>query len=217
MKTNNTITKAAEIISTALIGAGIAADGWTMQIIAAAPTAADADRYTVAVYQPRHRVPSTVWALTIDTAHDGWTIAARTMECTYNRDTMGAELAPRHALASAITGRIKITAPETETAAETETAERAAENADALDNIRRPARLKAGEREEIMANISINNGRNYCTPTEAIAALGMDEIASWMDPETRETLANEWQGADDDYTGFLAEYLDRAPYDLIIG
>lgn len=128
MKTNNTITKAAEIISTALIGAGIAADGWTMQIIAAAPTAADADRYTVAVYQPRHRVPSTVWALTIDTAHDGWTIAARTMECTYNRDTMGAELAPRHALASAITGRIKITAPaaEPETETETETAESAA-------------------------------------------------------------------------------------------
>lgn len=139
MKTNNTITKAAEIISTALVGAGIAADGWTMQIIAAAPAAADADRYTVAVYQPRHRVPSTVWALTIDTAHDGWTIAARTMECTYNRDTMGAELAPRHALASAITGRIKITAPETETAAETETAERAAEIVDALDDIRRPA------------------------------------------------------------------------------
>ena len=82
---------------------------------------------------------------------------------------------------------------------------------------RRPARLKAGEREYIMANISINNGRSYCTPTEAIAALSMDEIASWMDPETRETLANEWQGADDDYTGFLTEYLDRAPYDLIIG
>ena len=145
MKTNNTITKAAEIISTALIGAGIAADGWTMQIIAAAPAAADADRYTVAVYQPRHRVPSTVWALTIDTAHDGWTIAARTMECTYNRDTMGAELAPRHALASAITGRIKITAPETETAAETETAERTAEIADALDNIRRE-RIAYGSR-----------------------------------------------------------------------
>lgn len=114
-----TITKAAEIISVALVGAGIAADGWTMQIISAAPVGADADRYTVAVYQPRHRIPSTVWALTIDTAHDGWTIAARTMECIYNRDTMGADIAPRHALASAITGRIRITAP----AAETETTE----------------------------------------------------------------------------------------------
>lgn len=123
MTYNYTITKAAEIIGVALVGAGIAADGWTMQIISAAPVGADADRYTVAVYQPRHRIPSTVWALTIDTAHDGWTIAAHTMECIYNRDTMGAGIAPRHALASAITGRIRITAP----AAETETAERAAE------------------------------------------------------------------------------------------
>lgn len=121
MKYNRTITKAAEIISVALVGAGIAADGWTMQIISAAPVGADADRYTVAVYQPRHRIPSAVWALTIDTAHDGWTIAARTMDCIYNRDTMGADIAPRHALASAITGRIRITAP----AAETETTERA--------------------------------------------------------------------------------------------
>lgn len=135
MTYNHTITKAAEIIGVALVSAGIAADGWTMQIISAAPVGADADRYTVAVYQPRHRIPSTVWALTIDTAHDGWTIAARTMECIYNRDTMGADIAPRHALTSAITGRIRITAPaaETETtettetapAAETETAERA--------------------------------------------------------------------------------------------
>lgn len=151
MTYNNTITKASEIISAALVGAGIAADGWTMQIISAAAVAADADRYTVAVYQPRRRIPSAVWALTIDTAHDGWTIAARTMECIYNRDTMGADIAPRHALASAITGRIRITAPaaETETTettatapaaepeTETETAERAAEIADALDDIRR--------------------------------------------------------------------------------
>lgn len=124
MKYNRTITKAAEIISVALVDAGIAADGWTMQIISAAPVGADADRYTVAVYQPRHRIPSTVWALTIDTAHDGWTIAARTMECIYNRDTMGAECAPRHALTSAMTGRIRITAAEanTETTETTETA-----------------------------------------------------------------------------------------------
>ena len=124
MTYNRTITKAAEIISVALVGAGIAADGWTMQIISAAPVGADADRYAVAVYQPRHRIPSTVWALTIDTAHDGWTIAARTMECIYNRDTMGADIAPRHALTSAITGRIRITAPaaETETTETTETA-----------------------------------------------------------------------------------------------
>lgn len=159
MKYNRTITKAAEIIGVALVGTGIAADGWTMQIISAAPVGADADRYTVAVYQPRHRIPSTVWTLTIDTAHDGWTIAARTMECIYNRDTMGADIAPRHALASAMTGRIRITAPDayamhlaelgtaetteiTETAPaaepETETAERAAEiNPMCTDCIRR--------------------------------------------------------------------------------
>ena len=125
MTYNHTITKAAEIIGVALVSAGIAADGWTMQIISAAPVGADADRYTVAVYQPRHRIPSTVWALTIDTGHDGWTIAARTMDCIYNRDTMGADIAPRHALASAITGRIRITAQAAET--ETETAERAAQ------------------------------------------------------------------------------------------
>lgn len=125
MTYNYTITKAAEIIGVALVGAGIAADGWTMQIISAAPVGADADRYTVAVYQPRHRIPSTVWALTIDTAHDGWTIAARTMECIYNRDTMGADMAPRHALASALTGRIRITAPDADTMhrAELETAD----------------------------------------------------------------------------------------------
>ena len=127
MKYNRTITKAAEIISVALVGAGIAADGWTMQIISAALVGADADRYTVAVYQPRHRIPSTVWALTIDTAHDGWTIAARTMECIYDRDTMGADIAPRHALASTMTGRIRITAAEadTETTETTETAQAA--------------------------------------------------------------------------------------------
>lgn len=136
MTYNHTITKAAEIIGVALVSAGIAADGWTMQIISAAPVGADADRYTVAVYQPRHRIPSTVWALTIDTAHDGWTIAARTMECIYNRDTMGADIAPRHALTSAITGRIRITAP----AAETETTE-TAERAEAPEIIARMAEI----------------------------------------------------------------------------
>ena len=148
MTYNYTITKAAEIIGVALVGTGIAADGWTMQIISAAPVGADADRYTVAVYQPRHRIPSTVWTLTIDTAHDGWTIAARTMECIYNRDTMGADIAPRHALASTMTGRIRITAPaaETETtetapAAEPETETETAERAEAPEIIARMAEI----------------------------------------------------------------------------
>lgn len=150
MTYNNTIAKASEIISVALVGAGIAADGWTMQIVSAAAVAADADRYTVAVYQPRHRIPSAVWALTIDTAHDGWTIAARTMECIYDRDTMGADIAPRHALASTMTGRIRITAPaaETETtetapAAEPETETETAERAEAPEIIARMAEIIA--------------------------------------------------------------------------
>ncbi len=66
-----------------------------------------------------------------------------------------------------------------------------------------------------MTNISINNGHSYCTPAEAIAALGMDEIASWMDPETREVVHAESAPCTD--VEFLAEYLRRAPYDLIIG
>lgn len=149
MTYNRTITKAAEIISTALVGAGIAADGWAMQIIGVAPIAADADRYTVAVYQPRHRIPSTVWALTIDTAHDGWTIAARTMECTYNRDTVGAEYAPHHALASAMTGRIRITAPDAYAAhlAELEAAE-PPETAPAAEPEAETAETETAERAE---------------------------------------------------------------------
>lgn len=68
-----------------------------------------------------------------------------------------------------------------------------------------------------MKNISINNGNTYCTIKEALEAVGMDEIASMMDEEVREELANEWQGDEDDYAGFIAEYLKRAPEDLIIG
>ena len=68
-----------------------------------------------------------------------------------------------------------------------------------------------------MKNISINNGNTYCTIKEALEAAGMDEIVSMMDDEIREEVANEWQGADDDYEGFIAEYLSRAEEDLIIG
>ena len=66
-----------------------------------------------------------------------------------------------------------------------------------------------------MAYISINNGRSECTPAEAIAAVGMDEIASWMDPETREAVHADLAPCTAEE--FLTEYLRRAPYDLIIG
>lgn len=212
MKYNHTITKAAEIISVALVGAGIAADGWTMQIIGAAPVGADADRYTVAVYQPRHRIPFTVWALTIDTAHDGWTIAARAMECIYNRDTMGADIAPRHALASALTGRIRITAPdaepETETAAEpaeraekennmkyidttktpaaeVEISKRSAEIADALDDIRRE-RVAYGygyrTKQRVTARC-IREAEQAGRPTVRVGYCDLYGVLSGIDPD----------------------------------
>lgn len=205
MTYNNTITKASEIISVALVGAGIAAGGWTMQIISAAPVGADADRYTVAVYQPRHRIPSAVWALTIDTAHDGWTIAARTMECIYNRDTMGADIAPRHALTSAITGRIRITAPaaepETETteraekenimkyidttktpAVETVTTQRTAEIADALDDIRRERAVYGYPKGRITARC-IREAERAGRPTVRVGYCGLQDALSGIAPD----------------------------------
>ena len=200
MTYNYTITKAAEIIGVALVGTGIAADGWTMQIISAAPVGADADRYTVAVYQPRHRIPSAVWTLTIDTAHDGWTIAARTMECIYNRDTMGADIAPRHALTSAMTGRIRITAPaaetettetapaaepETETTAETETtetAERAAEIADALDDIRRERAVYGYPKGRVTARC-IREAESVGRPTVRVGYCGLQDALSGIAPD----------------------------------
>lgn len=180
MTYNRTITKAAEIISVALVGEGIAADGWTMQIISAAPVGADADRYAVAVYQPRHRIPSTVWALTIDTAHDGWTIAARTMECIYNRDTMGADIAPRHALTSAITGRIRITAP----AAETETTE-TTETAPAAEPETETETAERAEKENTMKYIDTTK-----TPAaEIVTTQRAAEIADALDGIRRERAA----------------------------
>lgn len=199
MKVTYTITKAAEIISTALVAKGVAADGWTMQIISAAPVAADADRYTVAVYQPRHRIPSTVWALTIDTAHDGWTIADRTMECTYNRDTMGAELAPRHALASAMTGRIRITAAEastetteTATAAETETAERAAEIADALDDIRHERIAYSYRTKQRVTARCIREAEEVGRPTVRVGYCGLQDALAGIRPDYYTAGAYGW-------------------------
>lgn len=205
MTYNRTITKAAEIIGAALVSAGIAADGWTMQIISAAPVGADADRYTVAVYQPRHRIPSAVWALTIDTAHDGWTIAARTMECIYNRDTMGADIAPRHALASVITGRIRITAPaaETETAettettettetapaaepeaetAETEQTEHGARIADILDTVRREVVAGYYRKKRRVTAKCIREAERAGAPTVRVGYCGAQWLLSYLTP-----------------------------------
>ncbi len=77
--------------------------------------------------------------------------------------------------------------------------------------------VSKNEEENQMKNISINNGVSYCTIKEALEAVGMDEIVSMMDDDVREEVANEWQGDEDDHEGFIAEYLRRAPEDLIIG
>ena len=63
-------------------------------------------------------------------------------------------------------------------------------------------------------DISINNGRTYCTPAEAVAALPWDTIVNAMDDDTRETVASMGY---DDPEEFLSAYLRHAPCDLIIG
>lgn len=66
-----------------------------------------------------------------------------------------------------------------------------------------------------MANISINNGRSYCSPTEAVSAVAWDEIVSYMDADTREAAhANVAPCSNVEY---LTEYLRIASADLIIG
>lgn len=63
-------------------------------------------------------------------------------------------------------------------------------------------------------DISINNGRSFCSTVEAIAALPWETIVNAMDDDTRETVAAE--GYDTELE-FLNAYLAAAPCDLIIG
>ena len=64
------------------------------------------------------------------------------------------------------------------------------------------------------ARISVNNGRTYCTPAEAIAALPWNVIVNAMDDDTREQIAAEGYDTEE---AFLTAYLAAAPCDLIIG
>lgn len=66
-----------------------------------------------------------------------------------------------------------------------------------------------------MANISINNGRDYCTASEALDALGMDILVQYMDDDTREAVHADIAPCTD--LEFLSEYLRRASDDIIIG
>lgn len=65
--------------------------------------------------------------------------------------------------------------------------------------------------------VSVNNGESYCTPEEAVKSVDWDALVSLMDDRTREAVAADWDGDDDDRAGFLRAYLALAPYDLIIG
>lgn len=62
--------------------------------------------------------------------------------------------------------------------------------------------------------ISVDNGRNYVEPEEAITLMPWETIVAAMDDETREIVA---QDAPDTELDFLREYLDIAPFDLVIG
>lgn len=65
-----------------------------------------------------------------------------------------------------------------------------------------------------MKSISIDNGRTYTTPKDAIAQIGMGAILHMMDDDIR--LVVDAMGVDSDEE-FLARYLELASEDLIIG
>ena len=66
-----------------------------------------------------------------------------------------------------------------------------------------------------MAKISIDNGRTYCTAEEALNAHDLATIAHYMDDDTREAVHRDLAPCTE--AEFLAAYLERAPYDIVIG
>jgi hypothetical protein len=66
-----------------------------------------------------------------------------------------------------------------------------------------------------MKNISIDNGRSYCTVEQALEAYSMGIWSQYMDDETREDVAAEIAPCTD--SEFLTAYLGRAAEDLVIG
>lgn len=71
---------------------------------------------------------------------------------------------------------------------------------------------KKGERT--MKEISINNGRTFCTVPEAIEGMAWNVLVMAMDDSTREKVADMGLSTHEE---FLAEYLNQAPCDLIVG
>lgn len=66
-----------------------------------------------------------------------------------------------------------------------------------------------------MKNISINNGRSYCTIEEALNRFNIRIIAHYMDDEIREEVHRELAPCTD--AEFIKRYLELATEDLIIG
>lgn len=75
------------------------------------------------------------------------------------------------------------------------------------------ADIEKGEHK--MKRISIDNGATYCTPAEALEAVTIDQLAQYMDDDTREAVHGEIAPCTDEE--FLTRYLELAPADLILG
>ena len=65
------------------------------------------------------------------------------------------------------------------------------------------------------AQISIDNGATYTTPSMALEEVSLDTMANYMDDSTREAVHAELAPCSD--IEFLKRYLEIAPDDLIIG
>lgn len=66
-----------------------------------------------------------------------------------------------------------------------------------------------------MKKISVDNGRSYVTPKEALEEFNLDIIAHYMDDEDRERTHREIAPCTD--LEFLIHYLKTAKDDIIIG
>ena len=65
------------------------------------------------------------------------------------------------------------------------------------------------------AQISVDNGRSWATPEEAIEAMSWDIIVAAMDDRYREYIHNEAAPCSD--LEFLTRYLEVAPENIIVG
>ncbi len=66
-----------------------------------------------------------------------------------------------------------------------------------------------------MKKISVDNGRSFVSPNEAIDTVQFQEIVMFMDNETREVVHDELAPCTE--LEFLTRYLELAKENLIIG